>query len=211
MKISVIMASFLGDYPNAAKNRDKKFIRAVNSFLKQSHKDKELIIVADGCQKTKEIYEQNWKNNTEIKFFFSQKQALYSGGIRSIGMKIADGDIIAYLDSDDIIGKTHLETIAKQFDIDKYGWVYYDDYMVLDSKFSKFYTRYVDPRYGSIGTSSFSHRNPEKYNKIKDLEWFTGYGHDWLFVLKLASTGMSFKKLKETPQYIVCHHKDGDF
>jgi len=136
-------------------------------------------------------------NNPEIKFFYSQKQPTYSGGIRTIGLKIADGDIISYLDSDDIIGKTHLETIANQFDIDKYGWVYYDDYMVLDAKFSKFYTRYVDPRYGSIGTSSISHLNPKKYEKFKDLEWFSGYGHDFLFVLKLAALGASFKKLKK--------------
>ena len=33
MKISVVMASFLGDYPGCAKDRVKKFIRSVNSFL----------------------------------------------------------------------------------------------------------------------------------------------------------------------------------
>jgi len=206
MKVSVICASYLGDYPNAAKNRDKKFVRAVNSFLKQTYNgEKELIIVGDGCQKTKDIYEANWKDNKEIKHFASPKQPLYSGGIRSIGLKMATGDIITYLDNDDVIGKTHLQTIVDQFDTEKYGWVYYDDYMVLNKEFTKFYTRYVDPRYGSIGTSSIAHINDKK------LEWFTGYGHDWLFVLKLASTGMSFKKLEKTPQYIVCHYKDGDF
>jgi len=206
MKVTTIMASYLGDYPNAAKNRDKKFVRAVNSFLNQTYKgEKELIIVGDGCQKTKDFYEANWKNNKEIKHFASPKQPMYSGGIRSIGIKMATGDIICYLDNDDVIGKTHLQTIVDQFDTEKYGWVYYDDYMVLNKEFTKFYTRYVDPRYGSIGTSSIAHINNKK------LEWFTGYGHDWLFVLKLASTGMSFKKLEKPPQYIVCHYKDGDF
>jgi glycosyltransferase involved in cell wall biosynthesis len=54
-KASVIMASFLGDYPNAASNRDKKLIRAVNSFINQSYENKELVIVSDGCTKTYEI------------------------------------------------------------------------------------------------------------------------------------------------------------
>jgi glycosyltransferase involved in cell wall biosynthesis len=206
------MASYLGDYPgNICKNKDKKFVRAVNSFLNQSYNgEKELIIVGDGCQKTKEIYEANWKDNIEIKYFGSPKQPTYAGGIRDIGIKIATGDIICYLDNDDVLGKTHIKTIVEQF-TDDVDWVYYDDYMVLNKEFTKFYTRYVDPRYGSIGTSSVAHKNPEKCDKLKDLRWFNGYAHDFLFVLKLAALGTNFKKLKKTPQYIVCHYKDGNF
>lgn len=191
------------------KNMDKKFVRAVNSFLNQTHDDKELIIVSDGCQKTNELYEKNWKDNPQIKHFASMKMPMYAGGIRDIGIKMADGDIICYLDNDDVFGKTHLKTINDNFDKDL-DWAYYDDYMVLDPKFTKFYTRYVDPRYGSIGTSSITHKNPKNCDKLKDLKWFDGYGHDFLFVLKLASTGSKYKKIK-TPQYIVAHHKDGDF
>jgi glycosyltransferase involved in cell wall biosynthesis len=207
------MASYLGDYPgNISKNKDKKFIRAVKSFLNQKYNgEKELIIIGDGCQKTKEIYESNWKDNKEIKYFGSQKQPMYAGGIRDIGIKIATGDIICYLDNDDVFGKTHLETIKTQFDIDKYEWVYYDDYMVLDAKFTKFQKRFVDPRYGSIGTSSIAHKNPKTCKKLEKLEWFDGYGHDMLLVLSLASLGTNFTKLKKTPQYMVCHHKNGNF
>lgn len=211
MKVSVIMASFLGDYPGAAKNRDKKIVRAVNSFLNQTWKgEKELIIVGDGCQKTKEIYEQNWKDNKEVIYFGSPKQVLYSGGIRTIGLKIATGDIICYIDNDDVLGKTHIETIVNQF-TDDVDWVYYDDFLVLDKEFTKFQKRYVDPRWSSIGTSSISHRNPKTCKKLENIEWFSGYGHDFVFVLKLASTGAKFKKLDSCPQYIVCHTGNSDF
>ena len=44
------MASYLGDYEGAAKDRDSKFIRAVDSYIKQNIKDVELIIVADGLR-----------------------------------------------------------------------------------------------------------------------------------------------------------------
>ena len=45
LKVSVVMASFLGEYSGAAKNRDKKFLRAVKSFKNQTYDNKELIIV----------------------------------------------------------------------------------------------------------------------------------------------------------------------
>lgn len=212
MKVSVIMASYLGDYPgNICKNKDKKFVRAVNSFLKQSYTgEKELIIVGDGCQKTKDIYEANWKDNKEIKYFGSPKQPTYAGGIRDIGIKIATGEIICYLDNDDVLGKTHIETIVEQF-TDDVDWVYYNDYLVLNKEFTKFEKRWVDPRWGKIGTSSIAHRNPKFCDKFSDLLWFNGYSHDWLFVMKLASSGGSFKKLKIEPQYIVCHTGNSNF
>lgn len=204
MKISVVMASFLGEYPGCSKNRDKKYIRAVNSFINQTHEDKELIIVADGCQKTVDIYNQNWKDNPQIKLFHSPKQPLFSGGIRSIGLKIAKGDIICYLDNDDVIGTTHLQTIHDQFDVENYDWVYYDDYLVLDKEFKKFQVRYVEPRHGSIGTSSIAHKN------LKCIDWqYNGYSHDFSFMLSLNAKGLKYKKLEKAPQYLVCHYGGG--
>jgi len=208
MKISVIMASWCNPQRT---NIDKKLIRAIRSFINQTWKgEKELIIVGDGCQKTKEIYETHFKDNKEIIHFHSQKQPMYSGGIRTIGLKIATGDIICYLDNDDVLGKEHLQTISEQF-IDDVDWVYYNDFMVLNKEFTKFQLRWVDPRWASIGTSSIAHKNPKKCKQLTDLEWFTGYGHDFLYVLKLASLGAKFKKLEKNPQYLVCHYRDGDF
>ena len=55
MKFSIIMPSYLGEYKRAAKDRDTKIVRAIESVLKQSHEDWELIIISDGCEKTVEI------------------------------------------------------------------------------------------------------------------------------------------------------------
>jgi hypothetical protein len=55
MRVNVIMASYLGDYENAAGDREYKFRRAVDSFLAQGHADKKLFIIADGCQQTMDI------------------------------------------------------------------------------------------------------------------------------------------------------------
>jgi len=211
MTITVIMASFLGEYPNAARNRPEKFRRAVNSFLNQTYNDTELIIVSDGCDITNKLYDKYYSEYNNIKLIKLEKQELYSGEVRNSAFKIANGDIITYLDSDDVIGKRHLQVIHDNFDLSKLDWVYYDDYLSLTEDFSKLKIRRVETRYGSIGTSSISHKNPKMFEKFKHLKWMTGYGHDFLFTFKLNSLGGTFKKMEKMPQYIVAHYRNGDF
>jgi len=206
-KVSVIMASYLSPYNGSASNREQKFIRAVNSFKKQIYQNKELIIVSDGCQLTVELYNKFFSNDDNIKLLQIPKQQLYSGKMRNIALDIADGEIITYLDSDDILGPNHIQIIVDNFDLENYDFVYYNDLMVLDNTFKKFYLRIVEPRWASIGTSSISHKN---LKEIKDL-WHNGYGHDWLFLFKLASMGLKFKKLEKNSEYLVCHYSNGDF
>jgi len=206
-KISVIMASYLGNYPGGASNRDKKFIRAVNSFKKQTYDNKELIIVSDGCPLTVQLHGQFFSKDPNIKLVPIPKQPLYSGEMRNAGLKFAEGEIISYLDTDDVLGPNHLQIIVDQFDIEKYDWVFYNDYMTLDATFKKLHLRIVEPRWASIGTSSISHKN------LKETTWANscGYGHDFMFILKLAGMGLKFKKLEKMPQYIVAHYMNGDF
>ena len=91
------------------------------------------------------------------------------------------------------------------FRSDAVDFVYYNDYMTLDSTFKKLHLRIVEPRWASIGTSSISHKN------IKNINWSTGYGHDFKFVFDMTSMGLRFKKLKKMPEYIVAHYQNGDF
>ncbi len=151
-KISVIMASYLLPYPGAATNRDKKFVRAVNSFKKQTYQNKELIIVSDGCPLTIDLYNKFFSSDENIKLIQIPKQQLYSGEMRNVALQVVDGDIISYLDSDDILGPNHLQIIVDQFDLDKYDWIYYNDYMVLDNTFKKLHLRIVEPQWASIRT-----------------------------------------------------------
>lgn len=201
------MASYLGPYPGSRKNPDQKFIRAVNSFKKQTYQNKELIIVSDGCPITVQLYNQFFSKDNTIKLVEIQKQPLYSGEMRNAGLKIATGDIISYLDTDDVLGQNHLQIIVDQFNTEEFDWVYYDDYMTLDETFKKLYLRIVEPRWASIGTSSVTHKN------IENINWsgLIGYGHDFKFILKMASSGFKFKKLEKMPQYIVAHYQNGDF
>ena len=136
MKISVIMQVYLGDYPGARSNPKMKFVRAVHSFLAQTYAEKELIIVADRCPLTKKIYELLFHQEETIKFIYcfpdstnsirmysskevysnikqkSLKIKFFRGVPKQRGLEFATGDIITYLDSDDIMLPNHLFVLS---------------------------------------------------------------------------------------------------
>lgn len=202
------MASYLS-IPGR-QNLDQKFRRAVNSFINQTYQDKELIIVSDGCEITNKLFQDYYSNRDNIRLISIPKQPPYSGMMRNVAFNITNGDIICYLDADDVLGKTHLQTIADQFDTSEYDWVYMDDYMTLDKEFKKLHIRKVYPRYGSIGTSSIAHKNPKLLKNGDKIKFNIGYGHDFLFTMTLNALGLKFKKLDKMAQYIVCHYRDYD-
>lgn len=114
-KISIIMQSYLGEYPGSRTDSAEKFKRAVKSFQNQLYKNCELIIVSDGCIKTQETYFSEFKTDPNIKFIFVDKDApnmyekneqghkYYRGFPRRVGVGAATGTLITYMDSDDFL------------------------------------------------------------------------------------------------------------
>lgn len=213
IKISVIMPSFLGDYDYAATERGEKFNRAVQSFLNQNYTNKELIIVSDGCYETIERAAHFIADNphTDIKLIKLDKQELFSGNVRNTGLFHSQGDVICYLDSDDMLGSNHLSTIAYYFEINpSLDWLYYDDYVVhrfhpIDKEILVEGKRENTLEHGTIGTSSIAHKN------LKSISWdgCDGYGHDWTFIKKnLIDTELKHTKIHGA-SYYVCHIPNG--
>jgi len=199
IKISVVMPSFLGEYTvdfnKCATNREFKLKRAIDSFLMQSYKESELIVISDGCNKTVDIVNDEYTSfliTNKIKLVQIEKQPFFSGAVRSKGLQKSTGDLICYLDSDDILGPYHLEVISLYYDRSM-DWMYYDDFL-YDGE--KKILRNVLPQHGKIGTSSFCHLSKT------NVKWQNGYGHDWLTIKKLL--GHKYGKMN-TPEYLVCH------
>ena len=133
-KISVVMQSYLGEYPGSRSNPELKLFRAVQTFLFQKYKNCELIIVADGCYKTQQIYNQFFKDEPTVKLIYvgrdtgdrSLKEPVagsdtlhhFRGYPRQVGVEAATGDLITYMDSDDIILPEH--TLNIQLNYNKY-------------------------------------------------------------------------------------------
>lgn len=199
MKISVIMPSFLGEYVvdsnKSATDREFKLQRAIDSFLIQTHETSELIIISDGCEMTVNAVNDKYASfieDNKIKLFQISKQPHFSGNVRDKGVKNATGDLICYLDSDDIIGPYHLETINTYYD-KSMSWMYYDDFL-YDGNIKTL--RDVKPQMGKIGTSSFCHLS------TTPVEWQSGYGHDWFTIEKLFNHRHG---KMQAPEYLVCH------
>ncbi|MCE7699897.1 MAG: glycoside hydrolase family 99-like domain-containing protein, partial [Methanobacterium paludis] len=116
-KVSVIMPTY---------NREGIIERAINSILNQTFSNLQLIICDDGSSDNtdkliKEKYEK-YLNNGKI-IYFKQKNAGVSKA-RNAALKYADGNLIAYLDSDNYWHSHYLEKMLSAFDENNCNIVY---------------------------------------------------------------------------------------
>lgn len=193
IEFSIIMPSYLGNYDNAAANREMKIKRAIESVKNQSFKNWELIIVADGCNKTVEIVKPYLSD--KIKCFKIGKQAKFAGNVRQIGIDRAIGKYIIYLDNDDMYHRDHLKYVHNNYGHN--DWVYFDD--IFYNGPQNYSYKKVKLELGSAGTSSISHK------RLLKTSWngCDGYGHDFRFIEKL----MDFTNYKHIGKsgYLICH------
>jgi len=102
VKISVIIPCY---------NAEKHIMQAIQSILNQTYKNFELIIVNDGSTDDTESVVKQF-NDPRIKFqILKRNKGNYHA--RNVGLKLAQGKYIAFLDADDIAKDYRLET---QFD-----------------------------------------------------------------------------------------------
>jgi len=109
MLISVVMANYNGD----------KYIEyAIKSVLDQEESDFEFIIIDDAStDKSKEIIEKYYILDKDRIKFFSQSENSGQGMCLNLGISEAKGDIVCFLDSDDIWFKDKLKNVKKVFSI----------------------------------------------------------------------------------------------
>lgn len=111
MKISIIIPAY-----NAEDNLD----RCVESILTQSYSDLEIIIVNDGStDSTSKICDELNRKDARIKVIHQQNHG--QSHARNEALKIATGDVITFVDSDDWIVKDlyeHLVQLMHEHDCD---------------------------------------------------------------------------------------------
>ena len=193
MKFSIILPSRLIPYPGSASFMDQKIIRAINSVLSQSFQDFELIVIADGCEKTKQIVAPLVLDNTNVRLLECKHKGIFDNLPRNTGIEAAKGEYIIYVDADDYWGEDHLKTIEKN--LKNYDWVWYND-IVFNGEWIE---RACNVKsMGGCGTSNVCHK------RSLNLRWGRpGYAHDFHFLQLLLRFPNNTKI--ETPEYFVCH------
>ena len=196
LMISVIMPCNLGLYSGAATERPLKLRRAIDSFLEQVYAPKELIVVSDGCSHTSQLIETQYSDQyPKIRSVEIKRQINFSGQVRKCGISLAKGDVICYLDSDDIFAKGHLRAIADNFKDN--DWIFFDD-TLWKGDLPSSPRRICNLAMGSCGVSNIAHK------RSLDVSWegCDGYGHDWEFIKKLMSATRNYDKIDHAGYYV---------
>jgi len=190
------MPSRLIDYPNSARHKQEKLIRAVKSVISQTFDDWELHVIADGCQQTIDTLQTNIKD-TRIHLWKIEHKKLWSGEPRNEGIRQSKGEWIIYLDIDDVYGEDHLKMIDSN--LGNRDWVWFNDYRYR-LRLDYWYENHCDiQRMGKHGTSNICHK------RSLGLLWDVNgkYSHDFVFTRQLLMIREGAKI--STPEYFVCH------
>ncbi len=103
--VTVIMPSY---------NQDKFIARSLNSLLKQTYKNWELIIVNDGSTDLTYHITQKYSEDERIKYLQHATNKGLGASINN-ALNIAKGNYISYLPSDDVMYKDHLQSLLDTF------------------------------------------------------------------------------------------------
>lgn len=137
MKINDIFSVIIPVY-----NAEKFIERSINSIIRQTYKNWELILINDGSQDNSEDIIKNIisiHSDLDIKY----KSIKNSGPstARNLGLEMANGKYVCFLDADDEYREDLFESITKinkDFDVCYFGWKdnlnkkYLDDFKYID-------------------------------------------------------------------------------
>ena len=179
-------------------NRASELKKAIESVQNQTFKNWEAIIIDDrSTDNTREVV-RIWKlRDKRVKYYTT----VFNSGSpvipRNLGVKVADGDYIAFLDSDDTWLPTKLEKQLKLMKSKKSMFSYHDLTVSKDdvyyndwSKMSCCHEGMVFKqllRKNFIPTSSVMMRK-DSYSVFKEMDHQYKISHDWDLWLKIAET-----------------------
>lgn len=104
-------------------NAEKYIQRCINSVLKQTYKNVEIIAINDGSKDSSEeiILQMQQENQEIIKYYNQENQGISK--TRNRGIKLATGKYIMFMDNDDYIDNDYVETFVKEAENKDYDMV----------------------------------------------------------------------------------------
>ena len=185
-------------------NREILLKRAVDSLLRQTFKDWNAVIIDDGSNdKTKQNFTSYDEKRVKY-FYFEKKGAALS---RNRGIKLADGEFITFLDSDDEYAENHLQSRYDELMSDPEIDFMHGGARIIGNRFVKDKDnpdKLIDISECVIGGTFFIRRNLfENVGYFPEIE----YAEDAIFFERIQNMGIPIKKC-EIPTYI--YYRDFD-
>lgn len=207
-------------------NTEKYLEDCVNSILNQTYKDIEILLVDDGSSdKSPEICDRLSTQDGRIKVFHKPNGGVSSA--RNLGLEKAEGELITFADSDDILTPELLNTLYNcmvkenvQRVCGGYAHFYEDGYRVYrktripDGKYqtSEILTKMIDDGtmsgflFSGVYNSLYVNKLIKKYN-IRFNEGIK-YNEDGLFSFEYALHTDSMYSLRSMPLYLYRQHSN---
>ena len=95
-------------------NSQNTILRALNSIVRQTYKDVEIIIIDDGSTDNTQVLIQQFFENKTIQYQYIYQSNAGPSSARNKGVQNAQGDYIAFLDSDD---EWHKDKLKLQMEV----------------------------------------------------------------------------------------------
>lgn len=105
LKISIILPT---------RNEEKTIGTCLDLLVKQTYRNLEIIIVDNSCDRTTEIIFEYQRNYPSLFKVFRPK-TLGVGVARNVGLKALTGDIVGFIDADDVPSLNYVEEAVKPF------------------------------------------------------------------------------------------------
>jgi glycosyltransferase involved in cell wall biosynthesis len=119
-KVSVVIPSY---------NHEKYIRECLESILSQDYENLEVIVVEDGSTDSSVNILMEFGSRIKLVIQKNQGQAV----ARNNGIKLAQGSLIAFLDSDDMYVPGKIECQVRKFEEDSSTTLVYTNYFVIDS------------------------------------------------------------------------------
>ena len=180
--ISVIMPVY---------NRKDVVMNAIDSVLAQTYENFELIVIDDASTDgTTELLKKI--NHDKVKVIFHEKNK-YASGARNTGLKNANGEYIAYLDSDNLLDERYLSaTVGAFLELPDAGGIYSAQYRyeTYDSKpfaiqFGSF-NKSLLHNHNFVDMNCFAHRR-DVYERLGGFDETLKGADDWELILKISN------------------------
>ncbi len=136
--ISVIMPNY---------NFGRFIGEAISSVSKQNYRNYELLVIDNGSTDQSQDVINYWasKDENRIRPYFVPRKGLSFA--RNLGLSLCKGDIITFLDSDDVWHEDYLATIAEHFEKNPSANVVYTNAELFQSDSAERLGDWFDPKY----------------------------------------------------------------